>query len=88
VLPEEYKKEVTRRFKDFLKWIEDGNFNNHVKRQAIEIANGVTSYMNSESYYDSNWKEFVEYTQKLDYIRNELLADVEPKLERFINGKF
>jgi organic radical activating enzyme len=88
VLPDEYKKEVSDRFNDFLLWVNEGYFNTHVKRHATEIVNGILSYMNTQSYYTEHWTEFVDYTQKLDTIRNESIVEIEPKLERFINAKF
>lgn len=88
VLPDSYKQEVTEQFNNFLSWVDENNFNEHVKRHAKEIVNGVTSYMNSKSYFESHWSEFLEYTNKLDIIRGESIIDVEPNLERFINGKF
>jgi hypothetical protein len=44
--------------------------------------------MNSESYYDSHWNEFIKYTKQLDSIRNENLLDVEPKFKEHIDGQF
>jgi hypothetical protein len=85
VLPDEYKKEVTKRFQDFVEWVKDNGFKEHVVKQAQDIANGVSSYMNSESYYKTHWKEFVEYTEKLDNIRGENLVDVEPKFKEYLN---
>ena len=61
-------------------------YNEYVIKQAEDIVKGVTSYMNSESYYDSHWNEFIKYTQQLDSIRNENLLDVEPKFKDYING--
>jgi len=86
VLPDLYKKEITEKFNEFVQWVKDNNFNEHVIKQATDIANGVTSYMNSESYYTVHWNEFVKYTKDLDAIRNENLCDVEPKFKEFING--
>ena len=86
VLPDLYKKEITEKFNEFVQWVKDNNFNEHVIKQATDIANGVTSYMNSESYYTAHWNEFVKYTKDLDAIRNENLCDVEPKFKEFING--
>ena len=79
MLPDNYKVEVTQRFSDFVTWVKDNNYPAHVIKQAEEIATGVTSYMNSESYHNEYWNEFVTYTQKLDQIRNEDLTSVEPK---------
>jgi len=83
VLPDEYKKELTQKFKDFVQWTKDNSFNNHVIRHATEISNGVTNYMNSESYYETHWQEFINYTNKLDNIRNESLFNIEPNFKRF-----
>ena len=85
VLPHPYKQELTQKFYDFLKWVEENNYNSYVQKQAHEIVNGVVSYMNSENYYDTHWEEFVSYTQKLDSIRQENLLDVEPRFKEFIN---
>lgn len=84
VLPNEYKKEITERFLEFVQWVKDNNYNSHVIKQAEDIANGVTSYMNSESYYDEYWSQFKSYTHDLDKIRNENLIDVEPKFKKYI----
>jgi hypothetical protein len=86
VLPNAYKKDVTNRFNEFLQWVKDNNYNEHVIKQAEDIVNGVTSYMNSESYYDSHWNEFIKYTKQLDSIRDENLLDVEPQFKEYING--
>lgn len=84
VLPDDYKQELTTKFINFVQWVKDNNFQEHVVKQAIDIANGVTNYMNSESYYTEYWDEFVSYTRKLDSIRSEDLNNVEPNFKRFI----
>jgi sulfatase maturation enzyme AslB (radical SAM superfamily) len=84
VLPEQYKKEVALRFEEFVQWVKDNNFNEHVIKQAESISKGVVSYMNSDNYYDTHWDEFVKYTKQLDTIRNENLIDVEPKFKDYI----
>jgi organic radical activating enzyme len=86
VLPHQYKQELTEKFYDFLKWVEENKYNNYVQKQAHEIVNGVVSYMNSENYYDSHWQEFVEYTKKLDIIRYESIFYVEPRFKEYINA--
>ena len=86
VLPDAYKKNVTKRFNEFLQWVNDNNYNEYVIKQAEDIVKGVTSYMNSESYYDSHWNEFIKYTKQLDSIRDENLLDVEPQFKEYING--
>ena len=86
VLPDQYKKEVTEKFQKFVQWVKDKNYNEHVIKQATNIANGVTNYMNSESYYQTHWSEFVKYTLDLDKIRDEKLLEVEPKFKDYIDG--
>ena len=82
MLPDEYKKELTEKFYEFLEWVK----NNHpsVIIQATDIVNGVVNYMNSESYYKEYWNEFLSYTKKLDDIRQESIVDVEPKFKEYI----
>jgi organic radical activating enzyme len=82
VLPDEYKKEITEKFYEFLEWIK--NNNPTVVAQATDIVNGVVNYMNSESYYKEYWNEFVSYTKKLDEIRQESILDIEPKFKEYI----
>jgi len=84
VLPDEYKAEVTAKFQEFVEWAEASEFPKRIKSEAKIIANGVTNYMNSESYYDKHWKEFVTYTTKLDEIRGESFLTVVPDLEKYI----
>lgn len=88
VLPDSYKKIVTQRFFDFLQWVKDNNFNEHVVKQATDIVNGVVNYMNGESYYEQYWPEFIKYTADLDNMRGENLTLVEPEFEDYLNGKF
>jgi hypothetical protein len=85
VLPNEYKQFLSLQFKEFVEWIKENNFNEDVQKQANEIASGVITYMNEESYYTEYWNEFVEYTQKLDSIRNESIFEVEPKFKEYIH---
>lgn len=86
VLPDPYKSLVTKKFDDFLMWISENNYNDNIKSHAAEIANGITNYMNSESYYDQYWPEFVTYTKKLDQIRGESLIKVEPEMEPYFDA--
>jgi len=84
VLPDEFKAEITDRFSEFVRWVRAEKFEEHVIQQAEDIARGVTSYMNSDSYHADRWHEFVDYTRKLDAVRRESLADVEPKFKDYI----
>ena len=86
VLPKQYKDDVTARFVQFVQWVKDEGFPPHVIKQAEDISKGVTSYMNSDNYYDTHWSEFIKYTNQLDAIRDENLLEVEPKFKDYING--
>jgi len=85
-LPLKYKQELTKSFEDFVWWVKDNGFNEHVIKQAESISKGIISYMNSDNYYDTHWNEFVSYTKKLDEIRSESLISVEPKFKEYLNG--
>jgi hypothetical protein len=85
-LPKQYKDDVTARFVQFVQWVKDEGFPPHVIKQAEDISKGVTSYMNSDNYYDTHWSEFIKYTNQLDAIRDENLLEVEPKFKDYING--
>ena len=84
VLPDDFKQEVVRRYNDFLSWVKENNFNEHVQRHAQEIVAGVLNYMRSESYHEKHWNEFVKYTLELDKIRNENITDVEPEFKKYL----
>lgn len=84
VLPSEFKQTVVDRYSEFLTWIDANGFNDHVKRHAKEIVNGVISYMQSDNYHDKHWHEFVKYTNDLDRIRQENIKDIEPEFKKHI----
>lgn len=84
VLPDKFKKEVTEKFVEFVDWTKQNNFNSHVVKQAENISKGVTNYMNSESYYNTEWNSFVKYTKELDSLRQENLINVEPKFKEYL----
>lgn len=85
VLPDDMKEKITFKFKFFFEWVKEQNFEPHVVEHAKQIALGVTNYMNSDSYYVEYWKEFLDYTKKLDKIRNENLFDVESMFKDYID---
>jgi len=84
VLPNDYKEELTDKFQGFITWVKNNNFDSNIVRCSTDIVNGVVNYMNSDSYYQSHWKEFVTYTNKLDEIRNESVLDIDKNLQRFM----
>ena len=82
VLPDEYKKELTQKFDDFVEWSKD--YDKKYQIAALGIRNGVCKYMNDYSYNNTHWAEFIQYTKDLDRIRNENIYDVVPSLGRYI----
>jgi len=84
VLPDEFKQTVVDRYTEFLNWVDDGKFNEHVKRHAKEIVNGVINYMQSDSYHEKHWHEFVKYTSDLDRIRQENIINIEPEFKKYL----
>ena len=83
VLPDEYKAQVTQKFEDFVLWVEQQDLNKKYAIAAKGISNGITNYMNSKSYYESDWQDFLNYTNSLDRIRNENIKTVVPNLGKF-----
>ena len=86
VLPDRYKDRITQQFDNFIQWCEDENLDKKYIIAAQGIKNGVCSYMNNESYYNTHWKEFIEYSFSLDKIRGEKLIDTVPALGEYVNG--
>jgi hypothetical protein len=84
VLPDEFKQTVVDRYTEFLAWIDNGDFNEHVKRHAQEITKGVINYMQSDNYHEKHWHEFVKYTNDLDRIRQENIKDIEPEFKKYL----
>ena len=86
VLPDRYKDRITQQFDNFIQWCEDENLDKKYIIAAQGIKNGVCSYMNNESYYNTHWKEFIDYSFSLDKIRGEKLIDTVPALGEYVNG--
>jgi organic radical activating enzyme len=84
VLPNEFKQTVVDSYTEFLAWIDNGDFNEHVKRHAQEITKGVINYMQSDNYHEKHWHEFVKYTNDLDRIRQENIKDIEPEFKKYL----
>lgn len=83
-LPNELKQTGSKKLYDFYTWTIENNYPEHVQKQAKSIAESITTYMMSQSYYDAHWQEFIEYTKNLDKIRNENLIDIEPIFKGYL----
>jgi len=84
VLPDDLKNKITKNFDSFVDWVNQSDLAENTKHKALGIRNSVTSYMNSESYYNDHWNYFKSYTTTLDKIRAESLLDVEPIFKDYI----
>jgi len=85
VLPDSAKELLTHRFNNFVEWVKQNEFDEATVKHAVDIAQGVCKYMNSDSYHDTHWEEFKRYTKRLDAIRGENLFDIEPAFKDFID---
>lgn len=84
VLPDEYKAEITNKFENFVTWVDEQNLDKKYSIAANGIKNGILNYMNSNSYYDTDWNDFKSYTKSLDRIRNENLQNTIPNLGKHL----
>lgn len=83
ILPEELKKQAAQKIKEHIVWLKRQNLLTRLFNQYQHNFGqwyGCIDYMNSE-----NWThlipEFIEYTNKLDALRNEKCLDIFPELE-------
>ncbi len=72
VLPDSYKKKITKKYDDFYIWLErnhrsDADFLQH--DYGIKKMKGIIKFMNSESWSE-RWPQTLEYLDKMDQIRN------------------
>lgn len=87
ILPSAYKKRVEKKFNEFSYWLEEwcseknlsGEKSEVLKNKANKLLSGYVNYMNSKDLSHLIPK-FLEYTSKLDAIRNEKMKDVLPEL--------
>lgn len=84
VLPPDIKKEVVARFDDLLEHVLETGYPEQVYDQAKSIRDSVVNYMMSEDRYESGWPAFVDYTTRLDAIRNQDIRDVVPELREYL----
>ena len=85
VLPDQLKAKLVKEFREFLLWVKAEDFSEDVEKQAIDIVESVTSYMNAESYHADYWDEFCNFTMKLDRIRNQDVREICPEFVGYLN---
>jgi sulfatase maturation enzyme AslB (radical SAM superfamily) len=76
-LPPELKELVTNKYKDLIAWGNEQDLTDYQKKALENIVDGVLTYMEAESYKD--WDYFIEYTAKLDRIRNQNILNIVPE---------
>jgi len=86
VLPDAHKDRITQKFDNFVQWVETQNLDKKYAISAKGIRNGVCNYMNSDSYHEKHWNEFVSYTQSLDKIRFESINNSIPSIAALISN--
>lgn len=82
-LPDDIKMMVDAKFDDYITWAHE-NQPPAIAREFEDILAGVSKFMNSESYFDTDFEKFVDTTKKLDIIRNQNIADIVPELEKYL----
>lgn len=81
-LPNGFKKVVDQKFYEYRKWAAL-NLPEFLAKQFIELLDGVSSFMNAESYHDEHFHEFVSMTKKLDATRKQNILDIVPEFEEY-----
>lgn len=85
VLPHTLKQELSEEFKKLNTWLGEGNFSDAVKKQGKMITSSIEDYMFSTDYHPQYWRQFCQYTQKLDQMRKQNILDLVPRFSRYWN---
>jgi hypothetical protein len=86
VLPPELKQAVVEHYREYIKWINNTDFSDHVKKDFAKVLNGVIKFMNSEDYSAEWLGTFVKTTVKLDEIRNQSIIDIVPQYKELFDA--
>ena len=81
VLPQMLKDEVCDTYQEYIDWVMQSDYSDHVKQKFSDILDGIMDFMNSEDYAKDYLEEFVNHTKKLDLIRSQNILDVCPQYE-------
>jgi hypothetical protein len=86
VLPQYLKDQVAEHYQKHIDWVNTTDFDEKVKKDFANVANGVIKFMMSEDYSTGmcwtgrTWlDEFVDVTVKLDEIRGQNILDIVPQ---------
>jgi hypothetical protein len=86
VLPPELKQAVVEHYREYIEWINNTDFSDHVKKDFAKVLNGVIKFMNSEDYSAEWLGTFVKTTVKLDEIRNQSIIDIVPQYKELFDA--
>jgi MoaA/NifB/PqqE/SkfB family radical SAM enzyme len=81
-LPDGFKKIVDKKFAEYKEWAVN-NTSEIISSQFVSILDGVSTFMNAESYHDEYFPTFVSLTKKLDELRDQNILDVVPEFEEY-----
>ncbi len=85
VLPEPLKQAVRDKFDTLLEWASTKE--DYLRLSAQTVRDGVVTYMDSESYHEEYWDEFLSYTRRMDGIRGQSIARVVPQFKDYFDGQ-
>jgi len=83
-LPAAYKSLVAERFAEFHNWMSHSSFPDHVKHSSNRICTSITNHMMVHDYHTEHWAKFRSFTNQLDQLRGQRLADVVPELGAYL----
>ena len=84
VLPSNTKKDITAHYEDWKEKFE--TYDDNTKKRACSILDSISNYMNAKDESDK-LSNFVEYTKKLDTIRNQSILDIVPQYKDIFDEK-
>ncbi len=79
VLPDYIKDELKDIYEDAIDWVKDSDHHPKIKKSFERILRSTIKFMMSESYTETHYEKFVEWTKDLDEIRGQNVVDVIPE---------
>ena len=85
-LPDELKQQIDKHFDEYKEWAKSQP--EDVYKDFCKLLNGVSRFMNSESYFDPHFAEFIDITAKLDKIRNQDVRKIVPQFTKYFDAYY
>jgi len=86
VLPAHLKQQVVDHYKEYIDWANSTDMTEHVKKEFIKLLNGITKFMNSEDYSGQWLNDFINYTNKLDNLREQDIRTIVPQFKELFDA--